>query len=340
MLCNVFGDLMAENSMLVVGIIAVVLLTAGLTYFLAKAGTPIVQPLPNQTNLSGPTPTITVTGEASRTVSPDLLDVGLTISTMGQNTSGSQSKNAAETAAVKAALLAAGVNESEIQTVSYYTSPVYNESCSSCYAEPYYSYGAGQGGVAVPSNGATAGSAPAPVAAVGSADASSGAVSGGSASSGGIVSPGYPIPSPPPPCLNKDNCAIIGYKTVHSIEIKSEKTADGGKYAEAALNASNSTSVDYVYFSLTEATRIGVDSELQAEAASSAKAKAENIAKGLGASLGKIVSVNPNYYPIYPVYAYQNAGTGTAAPAAPPTEIFPTTTDMSSSITVVYELVQ
>jgi uncharacterized protein YggE len=335
-----FGDIMAENSMLVVGIIAVVLLTAGLTYFLAKASTPIVQPLPNQTNLSGPTPTITVTGEASRTVSPDLLTIGLTISTTGPDTPGSQSKNAAETAAVKAALLAAGVNESEIQTISYSTEPIYNESCSTCYAQPYYSYGNDQGGAMVPVNGATTGSAPSPDAAVGSAQASSGAVSGGSASSGVIVSPGYPMPVPPPPCGNIDNCSVIGFKTIHSIEIKSGKTADGGKYTEAALNASNSTSVDYVYFSLTDATRIGVDSELQAEAASGAKAKAESIAKGLGASIGKIVSVNPNYYPIYPMYAYQAKGGGTAAPAALPTEIFPTTTDMSSSITVVYELVQ
>jgi len=331
---------MAENSMLVVGIIALVLLTAGLTYFLAKGTSPVVPPLPNQTNVSGETPTITVTGEASRTVHPDLLDIGLTISTIGSDTADSQAKNAAETASVKAALLAAGVNESEIQTVSYYTNPVYNESCSSCYPQPYYSYGYG-GGVAVPVNGATEASPPAPDAAVGSAEASPGVVSGGAASSGGVVSPGYPMPVPPYPCRYTDNCTIIGYKTVHSIEIKSGKTTEGGKYAEAALNASNSTSVDYVYFSVTQATSIQVDSELQAEAAASAKAKAGNIAKGLGASLGKIVSVNPNYYPIYPMYAYQGGTkTDSVAPAAPPTEIFPTTTEMSSSITVVYELVQ
>ena len=336
---------MAENSMLVVGIVALVLLTAGLTYILTKGTSPVVPPL-NQTNVSGEIPTITVTGESSRTVSPDLLDIGLTISTVGSDTTDSQSKNAAETAAVKAALLAAGVNESEIQTVSYYTNPVYNESCSSCYPQPYYSYGYG-GGVAVPVsdasgapvNEATIASPPAPDAAVGSAEASPGVVSGGSASSG-VVSPGYPMPVPPYPCRYTDNCTIIGYKTVHSIEIKSAKTTEGGKYAEAALNSSNSTSVDYVYFSITQATSIRVDSELQAEAAASAKAKAGNIAKGLGASLGKIVSVNPNYYGIYPVYAYQKTGMETAAPAAPPTEIFPTTTEMSSSITVVYELVQ
>ncbi len=323
---------MAENSMLVVGIIIVVLLTAGLTYYLAKAPATIVVPPANQTNLSAQPATITVTGEASQTVSPDVIDVGLTITTIDNDTSSSQSDNAAQTAAVKATLLAAGLNESEIQTVSYYTSPVYNQSCSSCYTQQYYSYGSG---VAVPSNGASEGSAPVPEAVSGTGT-SSGA--SGTTSSGVIVSPGYPVPSPPVPCQTLGSCAIVGYETVQSIEVQSANTSDGGAYVDAALKASNSTSVDYVYFSVSDAMSNTVDSELQAEAAANAKTKGEDIASGLGASLGKIISVNPNYYPVYPVYAYQSAGT--AAPPAVPTEIFPTTTQMSSSITVVYELVQ
>ena len=331
---------MAENPMLVVGIIALVLLTAGLTYYMVKAETPAVIPPVNQTNISGQPATITVTGEASRTVTPDTVAVGLTISSIGPDTVVSQSRNAAETGGVKAALLAAGVNESEIQTVSYYTNPVYNESCSRCYSQTYYYPQAAPGGVTAPANNPA--SAPVPDAGVGSA--SSGVASGGDASSGVAVSPGYPSPVPPYPCSYADNCTIVGYTTVHSITIQSNKPADGGKYLEAALNASNTTSVDYVYFSVSNAMGIKVDSELQAEAAAAAKTKAKNIATGLGASLGKIVSVNPNYYPIYPVYAYQNGAAGTTAPSvppvAPPTEIFPTTTQMSSSITVVYELVQ
>lgn len=325
---------MAENSMLVVGIIVVVLLTAGLTYYLTKAPATVVIPPANQTNASAAT--ITVTGEASQTVSPDVIDVGLTISTTDNDTSSSQSDNAAQVAAVKAALLAAGLNDSDIQTVSYYTSPVYNQSCSSCYAEPYYSYG-DQGGASVPANGASEGSAPVPQAVSGSGGSASSGAASGTASTGIVIAP---VPSPPIPCQTKGSCAIVGYQTVQSIQVQSANTSDGGAYAEAALKASNSTSVDYVYFSVSDAMGDTVDSELQAEAAQDAKTKAQNIASGLGASLGKIVSVNPNDYPVYPVYAYQNAAAGTAAPAAPPTEIFPTTTQMSSSITVVYELVQ
>ncbi len=312
---------MTENSMLVIGIIALVLITAGLTYYIVKVSTLAVPPL----NVSGQPPTITVTGEASRSVTPDLMTVGLTISTMGSDTAASQSKNAVEAASVKAALLASGVNESEIQTVSYNTYPVYNESCSSCYSQPYYTYGTNSGGVEIPANSA-------------SPPTVSGSASGGVASSGVIVSPGYPSMVPPYPCVN--NCSIVAYETSNSIMIKNGKTGDGGKYIEAALNASNWTSVDYVYFSLSDAASISVDSELQAEAASNAKTTAESIANGLGAHLGNIVSVNPSYPFPYPVYAYQSANSGTAAPAAPPTDIFPTTTDMSGSITVVYALVQ
>ena len=326
---------MAENSMLVVGIIAIVLITAGLTYYVTKASVPAVPPLPNQTNVSGNLPTITVSGEAARAVAPDEVAVGLTVGTLGTDAPDSQAKSATETAKVKAALLAAGVNESEIQTVSYYTYAVYNESCSLCYSQQYYGEGV-SGGIAV--------DAVPPVAPdanqAGSGAAPAGAVSGEAASSGGVAySDYYPSPVPPYPCRYKDNCNITGYRTIHSIVIKSGKTTEGGKYVEAALGATNSTKVDYVYFSVKDETRIKVEAELQAEAAASAKAKAGNIAKGLGASLGKVVSVNPDNYRVpYPAYAYEASGMTGAA--APPTEIFPTTTQMSSYITVVYELVQ
>ncbi len=288
-----------ENSILIVGIMILVLITAGLTYYITKTSTSGIS-VSNQTNLTGQTPTITVSGEAMRTVTPDVLSIGLTIQTSGSTASDSETLNAAETAKVKAALVAAGLNESEIQTESYSTYPTYNQSCYDCY---------GYSGVVVPqvADGAAQGSASAPA-------------------------------MPPYPCSYSKNCTIVGYQTTHSILIKSGNTAGGGKYIDAALNSSNLTTVGYVYFSLKDQTRINIESELQVEAAASAKSKAGDIARGLGLTLGKVVSVNPNYYPVYPVYAYQNSGIGTKT--APPTEIFPTTTTMSNSVTVVYELVQ
>jgi uncharacterized protein YggE len=285
-----------ENSILIVGIMILVLITVGLTYYITKTTT--VLPSSNQTNITGQ-PTITISGEATRTVTPDMLSIGLTIQTSGLTTSDSEALNAAETAKVKEALLAAGLNESEIHTESYSTYPTYNKSCYDCYT---YS------GVVVPkaADAATQGSAYASM--------------------------------PPYPCRNNENCTIVGYQTTHSILITSGNTAAGGRYIDAALNASNSTAVSYVYFSLKDQTRNKLESELQAEAAASAKSKAADIARGLGLTLGKVVSVNPSYYPNYPIYAYQSSGVETKT--APATEIFPTTTTVSSYITVVYELVQ
>jgi len=344
---------MAENNstLLVLGVVIVVLLTAGLTYYITKTSGDIVPPLSNDTNITGEQPTITVRGEATKTLSPDLLTIGISVETLGANTSEAQSKNAQEVAKVKAALLAAGVNASEIQTSSYYTYPEYNESCHrDCYY-PYYGYTDG----AVPADDVVyeAGSGQAEVAArcIGpEGEAMIGPNNetyrcGSSAGSEeGISYSAYMdiAPSPPYPYPCERNCNITGYKTTHVITVASAKTTEGGKMVEAALNATDSAKIDYIYFSIKEETRVRVDSELQASAAAAAKSKADNIAKGLGAKLGKIISINPDYYyPYYPVYAYDSSyESGSSYDPKVPTEIFPSDTTMSSSITVVYELVQ
>ncbi len=316
---------MADNNtpMLVVGIIVVVLITAGLTYYIAKSGGPA--PFGNQTNLSAPT--ITVTGEASKTVTPDLLTVGMTVTGNGSTVADSQSDAAAKVAALKAALLAAGVAESDIQTSSFYTTPAYNSSCY-CYPGPIPYAGTGYSGTTAPQG--------------------SGVSSGGSAPAGEpTVAPSPPPTStndaaiyPVPPNYCNPKCQPIGYNTVHSLTVKSTNVTAGGQIVDSALGV-NGTRFDYVYFSLQDSTRISLEDELQGEAAAAAKSKAESIAAGVGAKLGKVVSINPNQYYPYPVYA--QAGTGYAVPAenaSPPTQLFPSDTTLTSSITVVYELVQ
>jgi uncharacterized protein YggE len=296
---------MADNSStLVIGIIALVLITAGLTYFIAKAGESVQV---NQTNVTDK-PTITARGEATKSVMPDLLSIGITIEGNGTTVKESQADAAAKLAKVKSALIAKGVKESDIQTNSFYSQPVYNESCYNCYPYPIYDRvyeGAYEGDYAVGS--------------------------GGSAPSGAIAPDYYPYPY-----CDYDNCEVIGYRTYHSLLIKSDKINDGGALVDAATDGAR---FDYVYFSLKEETRIKIEEELQGAAAAAAKAKASKIAQGVGAKLGKVVSINPDYY--YPPYPYYDKG-GVAYPsdASPPTEIFPTETTMSGSIVVVYELEQ
>jgi uncharacterized protein YggE len=209
-------------------------------------------------------------------------------------------------AKIKSALLGKGVKESDIQTSSYYTQPVYNTTCD--YPKPLppvYDYAEG------------------------------GAASGSTGSSGEAIAPDY---YPYPYC---DYGEVIGYTTTHSIIVKTEKINEGGSLIDAATE-SNGSRFDYVYFSLKEETRISVESELQGEAASSAKSKAAKIAQGVGGKLGKLVSINPDqyYYP-YPMYG---GGRDVAYPStgaeAPPTEIFPSETTLSASMIVVYEIEQ
>jgi uncharacterized protein YggE len=342
---------MAENStLLVLGVVLIVLITAGLTYYISKAGNAII-PVPDQTNTTGEPPTITVRGEATKTLPPDLLTIGLSVETIGSNTSDAQAKNAVEIAKLKSALLGAGVKESDIETSSYYTYPAYNDSCyNDCYY-PYYGYS----GKAVPEGDiAYEASASRCIGADGEAMQGPNGVTyrcGGTSGSGGsdsnvasaVAEPAYMdiAPSQPYPYPCERNCSIIGYKTSHVLIVKTDKTNDGGKMSDAALGSSTYAKIDYIYFGIKEETRVRVESELQASAAAAAKTKADSIAKGLGAKLGKIVSINPDYYYPYPMYAYGGAGEISSSDAArPPTEIFPTDTTMSSSITVVYELVQ
>jgi len=347
---------MAENStLLVLGVVLIVLITAGLTYYITKAGNAAIPPL-NQTNATGEPPTITVRGEATKTYAPDLLTIGLSVETTGANTSDAQAKNAAEVAKLKSALLAAGVKESDIETSSYYTSPQYNDSCyRDCYY-PYYDYG--YSGKAVPSGGAAYEASASrcigadgeamqgpngetyrcggTVAAEGVSTGSDDAVAVSVAETGVAYMDIAPTPPYPYPC--ERNCSITGYKTSHVLNVKTGNTNDGGEITDAALGSGSFAKIDYIYFSLKDETRVSAESELQASAAASAKVKADNIAKGLGAKLGKIVSINPDYYyPYYPAYAYDASS---SMESKPPTEIFPSDTTMSSSITVVYELVQ
>ena len=87
---------------------------------------------------------VNISGEATKSVMPDQLTLGITVTGNGTTVADSQSDAAAKVAAAKAALVAQGVSESDIQTSSYYTSPVYNGSCYNCYPRPIY-YGSGSG---------------------------------------------------------------------------------------------------------------------------------------------------------------------------------------------------
>ncbi|MEM4359774.1 MAG: SIMPL domain-containing protein [Candidatus Bilamarchaeaceae archaeon] len=287
------------------------IVVAGATYIITswQAGGahifPAVVPAQNCSNTSEEVPKISVNGEAARVVKPDLLIIGLTIETENETASLAEAANAKATAALKAALLARGIKESEIQTTSYYTYPIYNDSCWCppwpCKGDvcPVYETAGGEG-IAVESEM-------------------------------------YPIP-PPYPC--ECNREIIGYRTTHSIMIKSENISVGGSVIDGVADVT-STRFDYFYFSLKEQTRIDIENELIADAAKAARKKAESIATGLGVSLGRIVLIQTDYYPPYYPYGYVESKMPTIEDGARTSaEIFPQDLTLSSHVYAIYEIKQ
>lgn len=289
---------MKISGMMVLGIIVLILVTAGLGYLLGAST------LKSASNES--IPTITVDGKATKTLSPDLLIMSFSAEGFGNTTALAQANVSATVSTLKSALLLSGVKESEIETTSFYTYPVYNYSKNCRY--PYYA------------DDVVYESQPADPA---------------------EYEKGYDIaiaPYPYPDCQGE----VIGYNAIHTVSVKTEKVNDGGKIADAAV--SGSVDLGYVYFSLKESTRISAESELEAEAAKAAKKKADGIASGLGVKVGKLISVQTDdYYPwddyyMRPMPAYAEAGAADSSPSS--TELFPTTLELQNTITVMYELEQ
>jgi len=290
----------------------IVVLVAGATYVFTSNAQ--AQPAQNVTGNETEMPKISVSGEATRTVSPDLLIMGIAVEAQKATASEAEAENARMTAKVKGALLAAGVLESEIETASYYTYPVYNNSCD------YYP----------PCRGDVC-----PMTAEG------GYAEGYVGEDTGVAyTDSYMVP--PYRC----DQTIIGYMATHSIMVKTSNIHNGGEIIDAISAANASARFDYQYFSLKDETRIRYENELAGMAAQSARQKAQSIASGLGAELGRIVDIQTNYY--YPPYYYAKdyamaeGGMATSAPAVEPitTEIFPQDLTISSSIYVTFEIKQ
>ncbi len=307
----------------------IVVLVAGATYVFTSGAQLAQNVTANQTEI----PKISVNGEATRTVSPDLLVMGIAVETQNETASGAESANARMTERVKNALLAAGVRESEIETSSYYTYPVYNDSC-------YYYQPPCRGDVCpMTAEGGVAGTLPegSDTGSMGIADTG---VAGGYVDSGVAYTDSYMVP--PYRCEPQ----IIGYRATHSIMVKTSNIHNGGGIIDAVSAANASARFDYQYFSLKDETRIRYENELAGAAAQSARNKAQSIAAGLGAELGRIVEIQTNYY--YPPYYYAEkdyamaGGTAASAPAVEPitTEIFPQDLTISSSIYVTFEIRQ
>ncbi len=134
---------------------------------------------------------------------------------------------------------------------------------------------------------------------------------------------------------------LTGYKTTHSITVKTGQLQSSGQIVSAVAGA-GATSITEVTFGLKKETRKAIEVELLSLAAADAKDKAARLAFGVDGSLGKTISISsgrvsfPSYYKNYATDYAAMAEGGASSPA---TEIFPEEMTITSSVSASFEIV-
>lgn len=134
------------------------------------------------------------------------------------------------------------------------------------------------------------------------------------------------------------NYRVIGYKVTNSISLQVKDLAKGGDVIDASSSAgTNQTFVDSVGFTLKDETRRTLEKGLLRNAAAEAKAKAQNMAEGSGASLGKLLSVSQSSS-YYPQVLYRDYAVAEAAGSAPKTQLSAGQVEVSVTVSSSYEI--
>jgi uncharacterized protein YggE len=131
---------------------------------------------------------------------------------------------------------------------------------------------------------------------------------------------------------------ITGYTTAQELLLNVKQLDKGGDVIDAASTAGeNQTFVNSVSFTLQDETRAALEKSLLKNASTEAKAKAQNIAAGLGVSVGKVLSASESYsyYPQYSNYKMMEAG---AASAPVPTQLSSGQVDVSVTVSASFEM--
>ncbi len=125
---------------------------------------------------------------------------------------------------------------------------------------------------------------------------------------------------------------ITGYKTTHSLSVKTVDLNNGGILVDAAVQA-GATNVNSVSFTLKDETRRAIEENLLKYASANAKVKAQKIADGLTVKLGAPTSAGNSYvYFPGPVYREYNM----AMDSAPSTSFSPGEMVVTASVSVSY----
>jgi uncharacterized protein len=134
------------------------------------------------------------------------------------------------------------------------------------------------------------------------------------------------------------NYRVTGYKVTNSISLQVKDLAKGGDVIDASSSAgTNQTFIDSVGFTLQDETRRTLEKGLLRNAAAEAKAKAQNMAEGSGASLGKLLSVSQSSS-YYPQPLYRDYAMVAEAGSAPKTELSAGQVEVSVTVGASYQI--
>lgn len=137
---------------------------------------------------------------------------------------------------------------------------------------------------------------------------------------------------------SQDGRNQIGYRTSHSITVKTSQFSKIGRIIDAAV-AGGVTSVYNIQFELSEGKQAEAKKQALEEASRDAREKAEAIASGLDVRLGKIVSVSSQDFYYNPRIAYAASAEESVMEAKEAaTTIVPSELDTSAMVTVVFEI--
>lgn len=130
-----------------------------------------------------------------------------------------------------------------------------------------------------------------------------------------------------------------GFKASHTLTVTSDDLNLAGSIIDAAVDA-GATRVQGVQFTLSSQAQEDARSEVIAQAAANARKKAEALADGSGARLGKLVSISDQNYNYYPYRAYDYAVSEAAidGKAYEETSISPKSLDVTANVEAIYAI--
>lgn len=134
-----------------------------------------------------------------------------------------------------------------------------------------------------------------------------------------------------------EKSVLKGYTTTNTIKITLSNLSIVGKVVDAAVDA-GANNVSNISFTLSEEAQLAAKNEVLREAAANAKAKAQNIASGLGVQIGEVHSISENSYYYQPVYKSYDTLSAVAEDAGSITPISESDVSVSATVSVQFEI--